>query len=152
MRMRSRVPVEVTRGSVSPCWIGRSIGVGDPPLSTVGGSRPSLVPSLSDRLRPQCRSEEDRAMATAFLCAACGTQFAEAESPPERCALCEDSRAFGSPCGARQRWTTLADLRATHRNRLCELEAGVVSITTEPWFGVGQQGLLVRGASGNVLW
>lgn len=91
-------------------------------------------------------------MTTAFLCAACGTQFADAASPPERCPLCEDSRAFGSPRGARQRWTSLADLRATHRNRLRELEAGVVSITTEPWFGVGQHCLLVRSAAGNVLW
>ena len=91
-------------------------------------------------------------MSTAFLCAACGTQFAEATSPPERCPLCEDSRAFGAPRGARQRWTSLAELRATHRNRLLELEAGVVSITTEPGFGVGQHCLLVRGATGNLLW
>ncbi|HKA16343.1 MAG TPA: MBL fold metallo-hydrolase [Myxococcota bacterium] len=91
-------------------------------------------------------------MTTAFLCAACGTQFAESSSPPDRCPLCEDSRAFGSPRGARQRWISLAELRSTHRNRLDELEDGVVSIRTEPWFGVGQHCLLVRGASGNVLW
>jgi hypothetical protein len=91
-------------------------------------------------------------MTTAFLCAACGTQFGEAASPPERCPLCDDSRAFGRPRGARQRWTSLADLRSTHRNVLRELEPGVVSITTEPRFGVGQHCLLVRGASGNVLW
>ena len=91
-------------------------------------------------------------MTTPFLCAACGTQFADTPSPPERCPLCEDSRAYGQPRGARQRWTTLDALRATHRNRLRELEPGVVSITIDPWFGVGQQCLLVRGAAGNVLW
>ena len=91
-------------------------------------------------------------MNTAFLCAACGTQFAEQASPPQRCPLCEDSRAFGTPRGARQRWTSLAELRATHRNRMCELETGVFSVVTEPAFGVGQHCLLVRGASGNVLW
>ena len=91
-------------------------------------------------------------MTTAFLCAACGTQFTEAASAPERCPLCEDSRAFGTPRGPRQRWTSLADLRATHRNRVCELEEGVFSIVTEPAFGVGQHCLLVRGATGNVLW
>ena len=89
---------------------------------------------------------------TAFLCAACGTQFAEASSPPERCPLCEDSRAFGRPRGERQRWTSRAALRATQLNHLRELEPGVTSIATEPQFGVGQHCLLVRGATGNVLW
>ena len=91
-------------------------------------------------------------MTTAFLCAACGTQFAEAESPPERCTLCEDSRAFGTPRGARQRWTSLAELRTTRRNRVCELEEGVFSVVTEPAFGVGQHCLLVGGATGNAMW
>lgn len=88
----------------------------------------------------------------AYICAACGVQFAETPSPPERCPVCEDSRAFGSERGNHQRWTTLAELRTGHRNRLRELEPDVVSIGTEPWFSVGQHCLLARGASGNILW
>jgi len=82
-------------------------------------------------------------MTTALLCAACGTQFADTPRPPERCPLCEDSRAFGRPRGERQRWISLAELGATHCNRVRELEPGVISIATEPQFGVGQHCLLV---------
>jgi hypothetical protein len=91
-------------------------------------------------------------MGVPYICAACGAQFAEAPSEPECCPLCEDSRAFGVKRGKRQRWTTLAELRARHRNRVREIEPGVVSIVTEPQFSVGQHCVLVRGESSNVLW
>src|SRR6185503_4916645 len=42
MRMRSRGDWDVTGGWARNAEIGRSIGVGSPPLPTVGGSRASL--------------------------------------------------------------------------------------------------------------
>src|SRR5690242_1749438 len=87
-----------------------------------------------------------------YICAACGAQFAETPSPPARCTLCEDSRAFGKERGTRQRWTTLAELRTSHRNRIRQIDLDVVSITTEPAFSVGHHCLLVRGETRNLLW
>ncbi len=52
--------------------------------------------------------------AARFLCAACGTQYPDAEAPPERCPVCEDERQFVPPGG--QSWTTLDALRAGHSN------------------------------------
>ena len=51
---------------------------------------------------------------TAFLCAACGTQWPDAEAPPGRCPICEDERQFVPPGG--QSWTTLHALRVGHSN------------------------------------
>jgi len=91
-------------------------------------------------------------MSTPYICAACGVQFAETSSEPARCPICEDSRAFGRERGPRQRWTSLAELRTNHRNRIRRIDPDVVSITTEPTFSVGHHCVLVRGESGNVLW
>ncbi len=66
--------------------------------------------------------------------------------------MCEDSRAFGRERGPHQRWTTLAQLRTTHRNRILRIDDGIVSIQTEPQFSVGHHCLLVQGEAGNLLW
>ena len=44
-----------------------------------------------------------------YICVTCGTQFAAADSPPERCPICEDERQYVPPGG--QEWTTLDALR-----------------------------------------
>jgi len=51
-----------------------------------------------------------------------------------------------------QKWTTLADLRGTHRNTLYDEEPGLTGIRTIPAFAIGQRALLVESSGGNVLW
>jgi hypothetical protein len=50
-----------------------------------------------------------------------------------------------------QRWTTLEELRADHRNEIRE-DAGFVGIGTEPSFAIGQRALLVPHGGANVMW
>ena len=83
---------------------------------------------------------------TAWICETCGIQYAESEAPPERCAICEDSRQYVGWQG--QRWTTLEELRTRHRADIREEEPGLVGIGCEPGFAIGQRALLVE----NVLW
>jgi hypothetical protein len=85
-----------------------------------------------------------------YLCATCGTQFAPSAAPPAVCPICEDERQHVPPGG--QRWTTLDDLRRTHRNSFGRVEVGLYGISPEPRFGIGQRALLLRGPAGNVLW
>ncbi len=87
---------------------------------------------------------------TAYLCVTCGTQFAESAKPPAQCPICEDERQYVNPDG--QKWTTMEDLRASHRNVIKEEEAGLHSINTQPKFGIGQRAFLIRAEGGNVLW
>jgi hypothetical protein len=87
---------------------------------------------------------------TAFLCVTCGTQYPESASPPERCPICEDERQYVGPDG--QQWTTLEELRGSHKNTIKEEEKGLYSINTEPKFGIGQRAFLIRTPRGNLLW
>ena len=87
---------------------------------------------------------------TNFVCSTCGTQFAATEKPPECCAICEDPRQYVPPAG--QQWTTLEELRATHRNSWQSCEPGLFGIGTVPEFAIGQRALLVRTNEGNFLW
>jgi hypothetical protein len=87
---------------------------------------------------------------TASICVTCGTQFSASEGVPEGCPICQDYRQFVGLDG--QRWTTLEDLRAGHRNTVTAAGDGVYSIHTEPKFGIGQRCLLVQSAQGNILW
>ena len=43
-----------------------------------------------------------------WVCVICAAQFADSETPPERCPICEDERQYVGAGG--QRWTTLADM------------------------------------------
>ena len=85
-----------------------------------------------------------------FLCTTCGTQFPESDAAPEACPICQDERQYVPPEG--QRWTTLEELRASHRAEIREEEPGLNGIGAEPSFAIGQRALLVQATGGNVLW
>jgi hypothetical protein len=76
----------------------------------------------------------------------CGTQYPPADAPPAACPICLDERQYVGHDG--QRWTTPAELRAGHRNRIRTEEPGLTGIVTEPSFAIGQRALLVDG----LLW
>jgi hypothetical protein len=85
-----------------------------------------------------------------FICTTCGVQHAESMLPPDRCAVCEDERQYVGWSG--QRWTTLAELRATHCNTFRPKWPDLSGIGTEPGFAIGQRALLVRDADFPLLW
>jgi hypothetical protein len=85
-----------------------------------------------------------------YICATCGTQFAEGEEPPATCAVCRDDRQYVKVTG--QQWTTMERLRLTHRNSIRLEEPGLTGVGVEPHFAIGQRALLVRTPTGNVLW
>jgi len=93
---------------------------------------------------------DDPAGPTAYLCVTCGTQFAPSARPPERCPVCEDERQYVGPDG--QEWTTLGDLRKTHKNVIKAEEPGLHSINATPKLNIGQRAFLIRTPAGNVLW
>lgn len=86
----------------------------------------------------------------AFICTACGTQYAPADGAPPACAICSDSRQY-VPAGGQQ-WTTLASLQRGHHNYYRRLAPDLYAIATEPKAGIGQRALLLRTPAGNVLW
>jgi glyoxylase-like metal-dependent hydrolase (beta-lactamase superfamily II) len=85
-----------------------------------------------------------------YICTTCGVQYAESVLPPEHCAICEDERQYVPREG--QRWTTLKELQATHKNQLDVEGPELISIVTEPKFAIGQRALHLRTQGGNVLW
>lgn len=85
-----------------------------------------------------------------YICVTCGVQYADTPHPPERCTICEDDRQYTGWEG--QKWTTLKELQATHRNRLDVEGPELISLVTEPTFALGQRALHVRNPGGNVLW
>jgi hypothetical protein len=86
----------------------------------------------------------------AYICTACGMQYAPSERPPAECAVCQDERQFVPVTG--QGWTTLAALAAGRSNAFREHEPGIIGIGTVPQFAIGQRALLICTAHGNVLW
>ncbi|MFT3864580.1 MAG: hypothetical protein QM729_09930 [Solirubrobacterales bacterium] len=94
--------------------------------------------------------EASRPEPTAFVCFTCGTQHAPSAEPPAACAICADERQYVGHEG--QRWTTLAELRASHRADVREEEPGLTGLGSTPWFAIGQRPLLARTSAGNVLW
>ena len=86
----------------------------------------------------------------AFICVACGTQFASSDKPPTRCPICEDYRQPVRREG--QAWTTVEELRSKHTNEVREVEPGLVGIGTSPRFAIGQRAMLIQSDQGNVLW
>jgi hypothetical protein len=86
----------------------------------------------------------------AFICTACGTQFAPTDAPPAQCIICEEERQYVPPGG--QTWTTLPALAARAFNSYRQHEPGVIGIGTQPQFAIGQRALLVMTPHGNVLW
>src|SRR5438105_749509 len=87
---------------------------------------------------------------TAFICAACGTQYPPSETPPAACPVCTDERQYVPAAG--QSWTTLEKLRSSHSNKFRRLATDLTTIETTPAFGIGQRAILARTPAGNVLW
>ncbi len=85
-----------------------------------------------------------------FICMTCGVQYAESETPPAHCTICEDERQYVKASG--QQWTTLADLRQRHHNEIRSVEPNLTGIATVPSFTIGQRPLLIQTPDGNVLW
>lgn len=84
-----------------------------------------------------------------WLCAACGVEYAPAETPPQQCAICEDERQYVPATG--QRWNTLDRLRADgHRVEVTQVADRLWGINA-PGVGIGQQGMLVQTDEGNLL-
>jgi hypothetical protein len=82
----------------------------------------------------------------AHICITCGTQYPPSPEPPAECPICLDERQYVGHGG--QRWPTTAELASGHRNRVREVEPGLVGIGTEPSFAIGQRALAVGG----LLW
>lgn len=86
-----------------------------------------------------------------WICPACGANYQPSLSPPERCALCEDERQWVPPGG--QQWTSMEALAADgHRTERREIEPDLIGIGVIPSVGVGQRGVLICTADGNLLW
>lgn len=85
-----------------------------------------------------------------YMCVTCGTQFAESDSPPAECPICEDERQYVPATG--QQWTTLDEIRQTHHNRFETLDLNITAIGSDPKFGIGQHANLIQSPHGNVLW
>lgn len=86
----------------------------------------------------------------AYICTACGTQYAPSDAPPPRCDICEEERQYVPPTG--QSWTTPPALAARHVNGWRDYEPGLIGIGAQPAFAIGQRALLIRTPRGNVLW
>ena len=86
----------------------------------------------------------------AFICTACGMQYAPTEAPPAECIICEEERQFVPPGG--QGWTTLEKLAVGHSNAWRQYEPNILGIGSQPRFAIGQRAILVRTPHGNVLW
>lgn len=85
-----------------------------------------------------------------FICTTCGTQYAETDQSSAECTICTDERQFVGWNG--QQWTTLANLRESHRSVVRLEEGGLYGIGMEPTFAIGQRALLITHPNGNVLW
>ena len=86
----------------------------------------------------------------AFICTACGMQYAPTDAAPAQCIICEEERQYVPPAG--QTWTTLPALAARAFNSYRQHEPGLIGIGTQPQFAIGQRALLVCTPAGNVLW
>src|SRR5262249_51222463 len=86
----------------------------------------------------------------AFICTACGTQYAPSDAPRRKGPASAEERQYVPPRG--QTWTTLAALAADHFNAYRQHEPGVIGIGTQPQFAIGQRALVVCTPDGNVLW
>ena len=85
----------------------------------------------------------------AYICATCGVQHEPSDEPPDQCVICEDERQYVGWSG--QRWTTLEELRAGHKNEIHD-DLGLTGIGTKPAVAIGQRALLVQSSAGNLLW
>ena len=88
---------------------------------------------------------------TIWTCANCAIEHPDTDAPALICEICADERQY-LPVGG-QRWATREELLAEgYRVAVEELETDLFSVEAVPRLGIGQRGLLVRTAHGNVLW
>ncbi|HET9222146.1 MAG TPA: MBL fold metallo-hydrolase [Roseiflexaceae bacterium] len=85
-----------------------------------------------------------------YICITCGTQYPASSGAPAHCAICEDDRQYINRDG--QQWTTLAEMRARHRNLFEEVDSHLTGVRSDPVFAIGQQAHLIQTPSGNLLW
>lgn len=85
---------------------------------------------------------------TNFICATCGTQFAESDAPPAACPICSDERQYVGWSG--QHWTTHAELAEQHDLRI-GTDGDLLALAL-PGFGIPQRALHLRTDGGNILW
>lgn len=86
----------------------------------------------------------------AWICRACGNQYASTAEPPSTCSICTDPRQYVPRTG--QKWTTLDELGGDHHSVVREIEPGLWGVGVQPSFAIGQRGLIVTTPAGNVLW
>ncbi|MEM7138034.1 MAG: MBL fold metallo-hydrolase [Myxococcota bacterium] len=86
---------------------------------------------------------------TKYICETCGTQHANADTPPRHCQVCEDERQYVGWNG--QRWTTHEALAADHTQRI-EEENGLLALGVTPAFAIDQRAFLLPTDAGNILW
>lgn len=86
----------------------------------------------------------------AFICTACGSQYAPTDAPPPRCEICVEERQY-VPVGG-QSWSTLEKLADGRFNAYRQHEPGMIGIGTQPQFAIGQRAILIQTPHGNVLW
>lgn len=84
-----------------------------------------------------------------FICATCGTQYAETAEPPVNCNICKDDRQYVLRAG--QRWKTHEDLLQNHTITMGE-DDGIFALSVTPFFAINQRAALVNSIEGNVLW
>ncbi|MDJ0354828.1 hydrolase [Paenarthrobacter sp. PH39-S1] len=88
---------------------------------------------------------------TIWTCATCAIEHPCTPIPPQLCEICTDERQYVPASG--QRWTTREELAAAgHQITVRELEPDLYAVECVPEFGIGQRGLLLRTAHGNLLW
>jgi len=86
-----------------------------------------------------------------WICATCGNHYRDQESPPPECVICADERQWVPSSG--QRWTTAAELAgAGHRSDIRQVEPGLLGVGADPPVAIGQRGLVIQTAAGNLLW
>jgi glyoxylase-like metal-dependent hydrolase (beta-lactamase superfamily II) len=86
-----------------------------------------------------------------WICATCANHYPDQDSPPAGCVICSDERQWVPLSG--QRWTTAVELAgAGHRSDVREVEPGLLGVGVSPPVAIGQRGLVVQAAGGNLLW
>jgi glyoxylase-like metal-dependent hydrolase (beta-lactamase superfamily II) len=85
----------------------------------------------------------------AYLCAECGTQFAESQLPPSNCPICEDDRQAVRWSG--QEWITMAELSQQHQVRIGQ-DNGLLAIDVQPAAGIPQRAFVLDTDAGRIMW
>ncbi|GAA4400191.1 MBL fold metallo-hydrolase [Tsukamurella soli] len=88
-------------------------------------------------------------MTEPWICTGCAVEYPGDAAPPIVCPICADERQY-IPAGG-QRWVTASELHAAgHHIEVTELGPGIWGLTARG-VGIGQTGILIESASGNLL-